>query len=95
MKEFKVEYIVEAIGKIEKDAEKRKNDAAWAGRMDDGGASLLQEKLEIFETMWDGKPLAESRVPKFIKSTLIGVERLYDPEYQKYLELKAKFEENN
>jgi hypothetical protein len=95
MKEFKVEYIVEAIGKIEKDAEKRKKDAGWGGRMDDGGASELLEKLEIFETMWDGKPLAESRVPKFIKSILIGVERLYDPEYQKYLELKAKFEENN
>jgi len=95
MKEFKVEYIVEAIGKIEKDAEKRKDDARWGGRMDDGGASELLEKLEIFETMWDGKPLAESRVPKFIKSILIGVERLYDPEYQKYLELKAKFEENN
>jgi hypothetical protein len=95
MKEFKVEHIVEAISEVECIIAKQKNDAGWAGRMDDGGASLLQEKLEIFETMWDGKSLAESRVPKFIKSILIGVERLYDPEYQKYLELKAKFEENN
>lgn len=56
------------------------------------GASRLQEKLDIFETMWDGKPLPESRVPEFIKSVLIEVERRYDPEYEKYLELREKFE---
>ena len=93
MKEFKVEHIVEAISKIEKDAVEMKNNAGWAGVMNDGGASVLLEKLEIFETMWDGKPLPESRVPKFIKATLVGVERLYDSEYQKYLELKEKFEQ--
>lgn len=95
MKEFKVEYIVEAITEIECISAKMKNDAGWAGRMDDGGASELLEKLEIFETMWDGKPLAESRVPKFIKPVLVKIEQSYDPEYQKYLELKQKFEKNN
>lgn len=92
VKEFKVEHIVEAISQVECDIVKIKNDAGWAGRMDDGGASRLQEKLNIFETMWDGQSLKESRVPDFIKSVLIVVERKYDPEYEKYLELKSKFE---
>jgi hypothetical protein len=93
MKEFKVEHIVEAISKIEKDAVEMKNNAGWAGVMNDGGASVLLEKLEIFETMWDGKPLPESRVPKFIKPILITVQQTYNPEYQTYLELKEKFEQ--
>jgi hypothetical protein len=92
MKEFKVEHIVEAIGLMETAAQRKKDDAAWGGRMDDGGAGILFEKLQIFETMWDGTPLPESRVPKFIEPTLIQVERKYDPEYEKYLELKSKFE---
>jgi hypothetical protein len=93
MKEFSVEYIIEAISEIEVHAAERKNNAGWAGAMNDGGASVLLEKLEIFETMWDGKTLPESRVPKFIKPVLIKVEQSYDPEYQKYLKLKEKFEQ--
>lgn len=92
MKQFKTEHIVEAISVIEANAAEMKLSAAWGGAMGDNGASLLLEKLSIFETMWDGQPLEESRVPKFIKSVLINVERTYDPEYQKYLELKSKFE---
>ena len=95
MKEFRVKYIIAAISEIEKKAEKRKTDAGMSGRMDDGGASVLLEKLEIFETMWDGLSLPESRVPKFIKPTLVKIEQSHDPEYQHYLQLKAKFEEYN
>lgn len=92
MKFFKVEHILEAISEVECHIANIKHDAGWAGRTDDGGASRLQEKLDIFETMWDGNPLPESRVPKFMESVLIEVERRYDPEYEKYLELRAKFE---
>jgi hypothetical protein len=92
MKIFEVEHITEAISEVEAHATEMKLSAAYAGAMNDGGASALLEKLKIFETMWDGNPLLESRVPQFIKPVLIKVEQRYDPEYQKYLELKAKFE---
>lgn len=92
MKIFEVEHIVEAISEVEICITEMKNSAAWSGAMNDGGASVLLEKLQIFETMWDGKPLPESRVPKFMKPILVKVEQRYDPDYQKYLELKEKFE---
>ena len=92
MKIFEVEHIIEAIGEVEAHAAEMKLSAAYSGAMNDGGASALLEKLEIFGTMWDGNPLPESRVPKFIKPVLVKIEQSYDPEYQKYLELKAKFE---
>jgi hypothetical protein len=92
MKIFEVEHIAEAISEVEANAAEMKLSAAYSGAMNDGGASALMEKLKIFKIMWDGKPLPESRVPQFIKSVLIEVEQSYDPEYQKYLELKAKFE---
>ena len=92
MKIFEVEHIAEAISEVEANAAEMKLSAAYSGAKNDGGASALMEKLKIFKIMWDGKPLPESRVPQFIKSVLIEVEKTYDPEYQKYLELKAKFE---
>jgi hypothetical protein len=92
MKIFKVEHILEAISEVECHIAEIKHHAGWDGRMDDGGAYNLKEKLDIFETMWDGNPLLESRVPKFMKSVLIDIERRYDPEYEKYLKLREKFE---
>lgn len=95
MKRFTAEQITDAIGMLETAAQRKKDGAGWGGRLVDGGASILFEKIAIFQTMWDGKPLPENRIPEFIKPTLIEVERRYDPEYQKYLELKSKFEGKN
>jgi hypothetical protein len=92
MKEFSRLTITEAISEIECSIAERKHNAGMNGEFGDGGAFNLKEKLIIFETMWDGKPLPESRVPEFIKPILVTVEKTHDPEYQKYLELKQKFE---
>lgn len=88
MKYYKPLYIIEAISMCEKIIITKRRE------MGDESAGILNEKLEIFETMWDGKELAESRVPKFMKPLIVKVEWGYDPEYQTYLELKKKYESN-
>jgi hypothetical protein len=92
MKTYTSDKIIEAIGLYEKMAEQCRSDAGFGGRRDDGGASRMIETLNIFETMWDGNDLIESRVPKFFLPTLIQVDRTHDPEYQQYLRLKEKFD---
>ena len=92
MKYYDSRHIDSAIKKIEETIEKMKVDAAWSGSMTDGGASHLQNKLDIFTTMWDKTNLAEFRIPRFIKPYIEAAEREEDPEYQNFLRLKSKFE---
>jgi hypothetical protein len=92
MKVYKKSHIIEAIGVYKKNAEEAKNSAGWAGERHDGGASVMMDKIGIFETMWDGKDLMENHVPAFFLPTLEKVDRSYDEEYQEYLKLKMKYE---
>jgi hypothetical protein len=61
-------HIDEAVARIKGKAKRLELDAAYGGERHDGGSSLLLGKLEVFTTVWDGKPLTPERIPNFMKS---------------------------
>ena len=67
------------------DAEKRRNDAGYAGRMDDGGASALKEQVEYYLAGMNGE------IPENWQKYVKEIKILSDPEYRDYLRLKEKF----
>jgi hypothetical protein len=67
-------------------AEQRRLDAGYSGSYDDGGARMLEEKVEAWEAGLNGT------IPKCISNLHKEFSKTIDPEYQKYLELKKRFE---
>lgn len=85
------EEIREGINMVHQTAKELRRDAGLGGHMHDGGARKLLEKLEVFETVWDGKELELERIPSFLRS---GIEKTIlekDPDWQIYQFLKEKF----
>jgi len=68
-------------------AKEAEYNAGMEGRYDDGGCTHMLQLLSAFEHGLRGE------VPSFLSSTYKQVENEMDPEYEKYLELKKKFEE--
>ena len=64
---------------------KRKN-AAYSGDMGDGGAKMLEDQVDIYRAGMSG------RIPPVWLEYHKEFTNVSDPEYQKYLELKKKFE---
>lgn len=78
-----VNYIEKRVNDIADDLEMN---AAYGGHMGDGGASRKRENLEFWLSG------VRQDVPKHYAEIVSEFERKKDPEYQKYLELKKKFE---
>lgn len=68
-------------------ADKKRENAGYNGEMSDGGASALEAEVAAFFCGY--KNVFPAKWNKEIKT----MEKLLDPEYQTYLELKKKFEE--
>jgi hypothetical protein len=70
---------------IQKDADKRREDAGYAGARDDGGASRLEEKVKYYKFGMTGHIPTEWE--KYAEQARAEV----DPEYAEYLRLEKKF----
>jgi hypothetical protein len=64
-----------------KDAIDKRNDAGYGGRMDDGGASRLEDQVKFFQYG------LSCRLPTEWES----YRKQLDPEYLEYIRLKRKF----
>lgn len=89
----KIEQIVDKITKI---AENKRTSAAYSGERNDGGASQLENSLNLFTT---GVKTALLAVKE--KTDLLDVPKQWedyfideDPEYQEFLRLKEKFKKS-
>ena len=69
------------VSLILRDASNRRNDAGYGGRMDDGGASNLEDQAKFFQY-----GLACKFPPEWE-----GYKKLLDPDYAQYLILKKRF----
>lgn len=78
-----VNYIEKRVNDIADDLEMN---AAYSGSMSNRGASRKRENLEFWLSG------VRQDVPKQYAQLANEFERKKDPEYQKYLELKKKFE---
>lgn len=78
-----VNYIEKRVNDLADDLEMN---AAYGGSMSDGGASRKRENLEFWLSG------VRQDVPKQYAQLVKEFESKKDPEYQKYLELKKKFE---
>ena len=78
-----VNYIEKRVNDLADDLEMN---AAYSGSMSDGGASRKRENLEFWLSG------VRQDVPKQYAQLVKEFESKKDPEYQKYLELKKKFE---
>lgn len=78
-----VYYIEKRVNDLADDLEMN---AAYSGSMSDGGASRKRENLEFWLSG------VRQDVPKQYAQLADEFERKKDPEYEKYLELKKKFE---
>jgi hypothetical protein len=70
---------------ITADANKRREDAGYGGRVDDGGASLLETGVYFY------KLGMEKRLPEEWESYFQQATNEADPEYAEYTRLKKKF----
>lgn len=78
-----VNYIEKRVNDI---ADNLEMNAAYSGSMSDSGASRKRENLEFWISG------IRQDVPKQYAQLSDEFERKKDPEYEKYLELKKKFE---
>lgn len=69
------------IALVLNDASSKRNDAGYGGRMDDGGASRLEDQVKFFQYGLACKLPTEWE----------GYKKLLDPEYVEYVRLKRKF----
>lgn len=76
---------VEFINFLREKAKQLGEDAAYGGRMDDGGQRALEAQVDIYEDAKAGN------VPAQWYNYLREYNRLTDPEYLQYLDLKKKF----
>ena len=71
---------------VRQKAEEKRKTAGYNGSWDDGGAGNLENIADAFECGLSGM------IPNCLKSLHKEFLRTQDPEYQKYLDLKRKFE---
>lgn len=71
---------------ILEDAHNRREGAGYSGRMDDGGAGVLEAQVEYYQMGMEG------RLPHAWESYFNQAVREADPEYAEYVRLKRKFE---
>lgn len=67
-------------------ASNKRESSGFSGSWNDGGASRLEENIKTWHAGLEGK------IPESLKDIVTDFEHSIDPEYQKYLELKKKFE---
>jgi hypothetical protein len=89
---YTMREIGKALEELKSVAESKRISAAMNGSWGDGGASDLLEKIEIFETVWDGFNIPENRIPKFIYPYIENIRKKSDPDWETYQKLKQKFE---
>lgn len=80
------EVIQQALLKALELAEKKREDAGYAGAMDDGGASALEMQVTSYANGW----LHE--VPAWLQVYVDAIIHESDSEYDEYWRLKEKFE---
>jgi hypothetical protein len=78
-------HISKIIQLVLAEANSRRLDAGYGGRMDDGGASALETQVAYFNY---GR--TDTLPPEWIKFEKQAIAEA-DPDYKKYLELKKKF----
>ena len=79
MEKYEIEDLIKAV-RIE--AHEREQNAAYGGRMDDGGSGSLLKEVEFYEKgLRREYPKEWERYSKHI-----------DPEYKEYMRLKNKFD---
>lgn len=84
----KEEIIKKISAEIKWSAECTRMNAGYDGRMDDGGASKMEEYLKYW---LDGIAFAESGKTSVYESILQTIEKESDPEYLEFNRLKEKF----
>ena len=67
-------------------AQKKRENAGFAGSMGDGGASRIEIEIEVYEAGVAGE------VPNTWKKEYKEFSNKLDPQYEEYLELKKRFE---
>jgi hypothetical protein len=75
-----------ALTKYRSAAREEARNAALGGRMDDGGCHRMLEVVQAFE---DGM---NQEVPEFLKGYVKEAQNQADPEYQEFLRLRKKFD---
>lgn len=84
----KQDIINEIKKSVTASAENVRMDAGYGGRMDDGGAANMEERLRYW---LDGIAFAETGKTFVYQSTLQCIEKESDPEYLEFKRLQEKF----
>lgn len=89
---MKEEVLKKAVSLYSKKAQDKRESAAYSGSYGDGGASVMEAKLNAFLSGWNRE------IPDWLEECVdqaeIEIEReayKKDPEYTKFLELNEKF----
>jgi hypothetical protein len=86
--------LIDVANVVVTEAATKRLNAAYGGSHDDGGAGAWVEKLKNYlEGVVTGLTGSMSDTSPYAR-TLKKIKQDQDPEYQKYLELKAKFGDN-
>mgnify|MGYP003441801872 CR=1 FL=1 len=83
-----IDYLALIESTVKQSATEARENAGYAGSMDDGGAVVMQRQLEYF---LDGVRYARTGVTTKYDHIIERAQREADPDYQKYLELKSRF----
>lgn len=84
----KEQIIQEIMKSVTTSAHNVRRDAGYGGRMDDGGAANMEERLKYW---LDGINFAETGHTIVYQSTLQRIEKEADPEYVEFKRLQEKF----
>ena len=85
----KEEMLKKLKASVSESADKARMNAGYSGSWGDGGAHDMEKKLEAF---LDGYEFALTGKTKVYAKFFEELDKEQDPEYQKYLELKGKFD---
>lgn len=83
---FEINVVLKALDLYRRKANVLEMNAGYSGAMNDGGACKMKELAMAFE---DG---LNKKIPSFLEPFVKKIIRETDPEYQKFLELKQRFE---
>lgn len=67
------------------EARKREDDAGHAGQMNDGGCSVMLDKIKAYNCGRNGQ------IPDWLTPYVAEATRMRDPEYAEFLRLQKKF----
>lgn len=83
------EYINKLVAKVKEDAESKKMSAGMNGAHHDGGHRVMMDKVDAFLSGRAGG------IPEEWLNYARELDKELDPEYEEYMRLKKKFEEEN